>query len=390
MNRRDFLASAAAVPLVSFVPFSLAHAAARWDRVLVLIELQGGNDGLNTVVPYADRAYAELRPTLGIKRDRVLQLDERLGLAPEMAAVMPLWQGKQLAVALGVGYPNQNLSHFRGVDIWHTATDADESMTVGWISQVFKHAGEAPPAEYAADGIVVGRGSVGPLRAPERRILVLENGGTAAMNEARRMATGPDMGGGANNALTHLLNTQQSFKMSSAAVLAKNIDRVDPGATFPTGDFGSQMAMAARLLVGGVQVPVIKATIGGFDTHANQTAEQAPLLTQLSGGIGAFAQSMKKHNLWDRVMVMTYSEFGRRPRENGSGGTDHGTSAPQFITGGKIKGGIYGQQPSLTDFFDGQNMKHTTHFRSLYATAAQEWWGLKVPFDEKPLGVVSA
>jgi uncharacterized protein (DUF1501 family) len=199
------------------------------------------------------------------------------------------------------------------------------------------------------------------------------------------------MGGGGNAALAHVLQTQQSFKMSSAAVLAKNVDRVDPGATFPAGDFGAQLQMAARLLGGGVQVPVIKATIGGFDTHATQLADQTPLLTQVGAGIAAFSDAMKKHGLWDRVLVMTYSEFGRRPRENGSGGTDHGTSAPHFIAGGKVKGGLYGAQPSLTDFPDGQNMQHTTHFRSMYATVTQEWWGIPTPFiKERPLGVIAA
>ena len=388
MNRRNFLLTAAAMPLVAFVPYRLAFAAARWDRVLVMVELQGGNDGLNTVIPYSDPEYAALRPTIKVPRERVLQLDEKMGLAREFQPLMPLWQQKQMGIVMGVGYPNPNLSHFRGIDIWHTGTDSEESATVGWIAEVFKQ-GEAPPATYAADGIVVGRGNVGPLRAPDRRILVLENGGAAAMNEAKRMAGVNDMGGG-NAALAHLLTTQQQFKMSSAAVLAKNVDKVDLGATFPAGDFGGQMKMAAQLLVGGVQVPVIKTTLGGFDTHANQLGDQPPLHAQLAGGLAAFAESMKKHNLWDRVLVMTYSEFGRRAGENGSGGTDHGTAAPHFILGGKVKGGLYGRQPSLKDL-DARNLVHTTHFRSMYATAAQEWWGISTPFiKEKPLGIIAA
>ena len=158
---------------------------------------------------------------------------------------------------------------------------------------------------------------------------------------------------------------------NAAAVLAKKVDQVDPGATFPEGDFGNQMKMAAQLLVGGVQVPVIKATLDGFDNHANQQNDQPPLHTQLAGGIAAFAQSMQKHNLWDRVLVMTVSEFGRRARENGSGGTDHGTAAPHFMLGGKVKGGLYGAQPSLTEL-DAENLVFTTHFRRMYATAARE------------------
>ena len=175
MNRRDFLTSAALAPLVTAVPFvGPANAAARWDRAVVMVELGGGNDGLNTVVPHTDSRYYSLRPNLAVPRETVLQLDERLGFAPALEPLMPLWDQGQLAVALGVGYPDPNLSHFRGIEIWDTATDSTEFAQSGWIGQLYS-AVEAPPPDFAADGMVLGRGVFGPLKAPGRRILVLKN-----------------------------------------------------------------------------------------------------------------------------------------------------------------------------------------------------------------------
>ena len=391
MNRREFLTTAAATPVLAFVAPHLAMAAANWDRTLILVELNGGNDGLNMVVPYADPLYAKLRPTLKVAPQKVLQLDEKLGLAPEMTALMNHWKDKHLAVAMGVGYPDPNLSHFRGIEIWDTASDATQYAQLGWVAQAYQASG-SPPATFTADGIVLGRAYMGPLTAPDRRIVVLEKS-TAKMNQAG-MIPQPnalaDMGGPANAALARVLSVQQNFKTAAADIITHKIDTVDPKATFPAGDLGPQLEIAARLLVAKVQVPVIKVSLGGFDTHAGQPNDQPRLLGELSNALDAFAKSMKANGLWDKVLIMTYSEFGRRPAENGSSGTDHGTSAPHFLLGGRVKGGIYGEQPSLKDFADGQNMAHRLHFRSMYATAAKEWMGLSAPFLKEPgLGAIA-
>lgn len=387
MNRREFLSSAAAAPILAFVAPHLAMAAANWDRTLILVELNGGNDGLNMVAPYADPNYAKLRPTLKLTPDKVLQLDERLGLAPEMAPLMSHWKDKKLAVAMGVGYPDPNLSHFRGIEIWDTATDASQYGHMGWIAQMYQSS-EAPPSNFTADGIVLGRAYMGPLSAPDRRIVVLEKS-TAKMNQAgmipQAMGAAP-----ANAALARVLSVQQDFKQAAADIITHKIDTVDPKATFLAGELGPQLEIVARLLVAKVQVPVIKVSLGGFDTHAGQPNDQPRLLGELAAALDAFAKSMKANGLWDKVLVMTYSEFGRRPAENGSAGTDHGTSAPHFLLGGRVKGGVYGEQPPLKDFADGQNMGHRIHFRSMYATAGKEWMGLSAPFlKEPPLGAIA-
>ena len=215
-----------------------------WRRTLVLVELEGGNDGLNTVVPFADAAYYRLRPKLAIKRERVIQADERLGFNAALEPLMPWWRRCQMAVVLGVGYPQPNLSHFRSVEIWETASESEEYLDSGWVAQ-------------------------------------------------------------------------------------------------------------------------------------------------LASGLAAFAHSMETAGLWDRVLVMTYSEFGRRAGENGSAGTDHGTAAPHLMMGGRIRGGFYGEQPPLDGLADG-NLAHRVHFRRLYATVAREWWGLEAPaIAERPLGCIA-
>ncbi|MBT3395975.1 MAG: DUF1501 domain-containing protein [Alphaproteobacteria bacterium] len=393
MNRREFLTSAALAPLVTLPFVGSAHAAARWDRTVILVELSGGNDGLNTVVPYTDSGYYSLRPNIAVAKETVLQLDERLGLAKELEPIMPLWNQGNLAVALGVGYPEPNLSHFRGIEIWDTATDSSDFAQSGWIGQLYEGV-EAPPAEFAADGMVFGRGVFGPLKAPGRRVMVLQNiGQLDAAALLPSIAPAPGMEGGMAvdpNPLAHVLGVQQDFKSGAAAILAKGVENVDAKASFPEGNFGLQMEMAAKMIAGGVQVPVIKVTLGGFDTHAAQLDEHPLLHAELAAGLRGFSDSMKAHGMWDDVLVMTYAEFGRRPKENGSGGTDHGTSAPHFLMGGRVKGGLYGEQPPLDALVNRDNLQHRLHFRSLYATVAQEWWGMDASFlNAAPLGAIA-
>jgi len=393
MNRRKFLTSAALAPLVTLPFMGPAHAAARWGRTVILVELSGGNDGLNTVVPYTDSSYYSLRPNIAVPKETVLQLDERLGLAKEFEPLMPLWDQGNLAVALGVGYPDPNLSHFRGIEIWDTATDSSDFAQSGWIGQLYDRI-EAPPAEFAADGMVFGRGVFGPLKAPGRRVMVLQSiGQLDAAALLPSIAPAPEMDGGMAvnpNPLAHVLGVQQDFKSGASAILAKGVENVDAKASFPEGNFCLQMEMAAKMIAGGVQVPVIKVTLGGFDTHAAQVDEQPLLHAELAGGLRGFSDSMKAHGMWDDVLIMTYGEFGRRPKENGSGGTDHGTSAPHFLMGGRVKGGLYGEQPPLDALVNRDNLQHRLHFRSLYATVAQEWWGMDVSFlNEEPLGAIA-
>ena len=383
MNRRHFLGLAGALPL-ALVPFRASLGAARWDRILVLVELFGGNDGLNTVVPYANPAYHRLRPTLAIDRDRVLNLDEHLGLHPSLEALMPLWRSRELAIALGVGYPGQNLSHFRSIDIWNTASDADETLRQGWVTRLLEES--SPAVGFDAAGAVLGRNALGPLAARQPIAVSLDDPARfareASLMEATPRPTRP-------SALAYVAGVQDISRHTARALTDRDFRNVTAGPEFPPTPLGNRLETVARLLAGGLAVPVFKVSLSGFDTHAGQARVHGRLLRQLADALAAFAAAMKAHGLWQRVLVMTYAEFGRRVAENGSLGTDHGTAAPHFLLGGRVRGGLYGAQPPLDDLSEG-NLVHRLHFRSLYATAAREWWGLEARFiGEEGLGCIA-
>lgn len=372
MKRRDFIKITGLAPLGLAFP-SVAAAAStqsRGERVLVLLELNGGNDGLNTVVPFSDPHYYRLRPRLAVARDTVLQLSEQLGFNPALEQLMPVWEARELGLILGVGYASPNRSHFRSIEIWETGSESNEVLQEGWIARLFsKH---SPPPTSAADGIVIGR-SVGPLHGHSMRNVVMRDA-KHFMRQARGVKQSATVTG--NAALSHLLRVQKDL-YTAATVLEQKLARVPRlEATFPKTRIGRQLETAATLLVAGISVPVIKVSHGSFDTHAQQRARHDRLLRELAAALSAFRVAMKKADLWDRVLVMTYSEFGRRAGENGSQGTDHGTAAPHFLLGGGVKGGVYGRQPSLADLIDG-DLRHHVDYRDLYATVAQRWWRIR-------------
>jgi len=392
MKRREFLGLAAASPLL-LSPFTLvAQAAAHWDRTLVLVELNGGNDGLNTVVPYADPIYYDLRPKIAIPRDKVLQLDEKLGLHPSFEPLMPLWRDRDMAIVQGLGYPNPNLSHFRGIDIWNTASDSKEFIKDGWLSRLFDR--YPPPADFTANGVILGRNVMGPLQGSKGPTVSLLRNPERMLKQASRIRRGPVREG--DDALSHVLRKRAHLRDAAGDILAKRADSVELGVSFSTDgitlpgpSLGEQFEISARLLVAGVKTPLIKLYRIKFDTHADPPELHAELLAELASGVAAFAKVMRAKGLWDKVLVMTYSEFGRRPKENYSLGTDHGTAAPHFLFGGRVKGGLYGAQPPLDDLDNG-NLKHRLHFRSLLATVVSEWWGFDGAFfKERPLGAIA-
>ncbi|MEK7711638.1 MAG: DUF1501 domain-containing protein, partial [Pseudomonadota bacterium] len=334
--------------------------------LLVLVELKGGNDGLNSVIPYADSSYYRLRPRLGIARDQVVQLDAATGLHPALKPLWPLWQSKELAIVQGVGYPKPNLSHFRSIEIWDTASDSDDYLEQGWLSQVFGR--NPPPRPFAADGVVVGSSELGPLAGGSTRAIALAN-----TEQFLRQAKQMDASGGQsrNPALAHLLKVEGDIRQAAIGLRSEHSFRTD----FPKNLFGNNIKTAAQVVAANAGVAVIKLSHNGFDTHSNQLTVQARLLAELAEGLTVFRSAMQELNRWDTTLVMTYAEFGRRPQENGSGGTDHGTANAHFVLGGRVQGGLYGERPALTQLESG-NLRHAVDFRQLYATAAERWWGL--------------
>ncbi|AJK46880.1 DUF1501 domain-containing protein [Burkholderia plantarii] len=386
MKRRDFLtlagaAGAAGVSLWMPRPAFAGGPSASADdrRLLILVELKGGNDGLNTVVPYADPLYRTLRPTLGLRRETLLTLDEHAALHPSLAALMPLWRAQELAVVQGVSYPQPNLSHFRSIEIWDTASRADEYLGEGWLTRAFEQA-PVPPG-FAADGIVLGSAEMGPL-ANGARAIVLVN--PAQFLGASRLAH-PVSLRERNPALAHLIDVENEI-VNAAARLRPRDGGFAFATAFPAGPFGTAVKTAMQVLAScetpqrqpspGRGVAVMRLTLNGFDTHQNQAGQQAALLAQLADGLAAMRSALVELGRWDDTLVMTYAEFGRRVRENASGGTDHGTAAPHFVAGGRVRGGLYGERPALARLDGNGNLPVAVDFRQLYATVLGPWWGI--------------
>ena len=371
MNRRDFLKSGL-LTMAGLNALDIRAAGVRsphWGRTLLLVELNGGNDGLNTVIPYSDPLYQELRPKIAIKRDQVLQLSGQLGLHPAMDALMSHWEKSELAVVNGVGYPDPNRSHFRSIDIWDTASGSEEVLQAGWVARAF--AANNPPASLTADSIVIGRNSAPVSGAGIRNISM--RSARNFVREARKLSAINQQA--TNAALSHLLAVQGDIRRAATDLEQRLEQAGEFTVAFPKNRFGRDLETAARLLASGVRVPVIKVALGSFDTHANQAGTHRRLLTELSTGLSAFQEAMQAGGLWDQLLVMTYSEFGRRAAENGSRGTDHGTAAPHLLMGGRVNGGFYGKQPALYDL-ENKDLKYSTDYRELYSSVLHDWWGI--------------
>jgi uncharacterized protein (DUF1501 family) len=367
MQRRKFLSLLGALPMLPYAA-NVSYAAGNSDykNVLILVELKGGNDGLNTVIPYTDPNYYALRPRIGIARDKVFSLNEKFGLHPAMQALMPLWSDNRLAVIQGVGYPNPNLSHFRSIEIWDTASKSAEYLHDGWLARAFS---QAPvPQGFAANGVVVGSAEMGPLAGGNSRAIALTNIGQF-LQQSKLARVG---GSSANPALNHILKVEQDIVQAASQLSAQRNFQTE----FPKGEFGNAVKAAAQIIANQAGVAAVRMTLNGFDTHQNQPGTQARLLQDLSEGLVALQSALMEINRWDSSLIMTYAEFGRRPRENLNNGTDHGTSNVHFMLGGKVKGGLYGQPPQL-DRLDGSgNLTAAVDFRNLYATVLENWWGM--------------
>lgn len=369
MSRRQFLQQLAAMGISTSLPaLSLGAGSVQsaHPRHLVLVELNGGNDGLNNVIPYRDANYYTLRPSLGIKPDSVMQLTDNLGLNPALKAFYPLWEQGDLALVNGVGYPDPNRSHFRSIEIWETASDANETLLDGWLTPI---ADTLPSRNDSGIKAVALANDQGPLSGDQNNTVVFDN-----LGRFLRQAKGlkQNSANTDNAALQHVLQVQDSTR-KAARDFARNLSQLPKLSTdFPKTKFSTQLSTIARLIQSNAGPQIYKISHGSFDTHANQFNVHNNLLRELSRGLAAFRNALQQKALWNDVVVMTYSEFGRRANENASKGTDHGTAAVQYVMGGRIKGGMYGEQPSLASLVDG-DMQYTTDFRSLYKTIASEW-----------------
>ena len=376
MNRRKFLQYlATAIAGGCLMPHASLWAKQNKAKYLLMVEFNGGNDGLNTIVPYRDPVYKQLRPRIGLNDTEIIQLSDQLAMHKALEPLHGLWNDNQLAVINGVGYENPNRSHFRSIEIWDTASDSEEFLESGWLSRIIPNQVEHP--DYLVDGIVIGRNAA-PATGNNMRTIVMNTIADftqqAKLIEERKRSTN-------NPALEHVLNVQSDIKFAATEMENKLRSEMVKVPNFKAGPFGRQLQEAARLIINGTAAPVIKVYIGSFDTHAAQKGIHQRLLGQFAQGIASFSKQMKEHHLWNDVLIMSYSEFGRRAKENANQGTDHGTAAPHFMLGGKVTGGIYGEQPSLKNLQE-NDLRFNVDYRSLYNTVAKNWWGSSYGFNE--------
>jgi uncharacterized protein (DUF1501 family) len=379
MKRRQFLSALGATVGVVALPSAFAQtnspAHAAYGKLLVLIELKGANDGLNTLVPYADPAYASLRPNVQIKRDHVLQLSDRFGLHPALEPLMPLWKSGEMAAMMGLGYPQPNLSHFRSIEIWDTASKSNEYLSEGWLARTFAQV--APPKNFLADGVAIGAGNLGPLANGARALSI------ASTDAFLRQARLADPHGRAyNKALQHILRLEGDAQFASAQLKPKT----DWKTEFPNHGLGQQVKTAMQVVSASNGVAAVHIGLGSFDTHVGQLGTHQGLLKQLAESVVAIKQASDELGRWKDTLAVTYCEFGRRAKENASNGTDHGTANVQFAFGGSVKGGLKGEHHSLTQLTGDGNFVHTADYRSLYATILRDWWRLPNATVESVLG----
>ena len=378
-SRRRFLQAlgvgAAALPVVTLPGFvQAAGATPRSGNILILVELAGGNDGLNTVVPIRDDAYRALRPEIGLSARETLNIDGDTGLHPSLRRLSRLWDKGQLQIVEGVGYPDPNRSHFRSIEIWNAGLGAQAQTSTGWIANAFE--GHAPQAEDV-DGLVLG-GEMGPLAGPGRFSSLRNEETFVELLEALPGGQHPVRPQG-THPLAHVLKTYERAEMTGDRIAAKLERSRTRRWDFPESELGEQLRSAARLLDAGVDVPVLKVVQGGYDTHEAQPDMHGYLLMDLSEAVAAFESAMRDIGLWDQVTIVTYSEFGRTARENASGGTDHGTAAPVFVMGGGVAGGLTGARPRLDRLVE-DDLVHTTDYRLLYDAILTDLWDVPGQF----------
>jgi uncharacterized protein (DUF1501 family) len=376
--------------------------------ILVVLQLAGGNDGLNTLVPFGDDAYHRARPRLALQPNNVLKLNDYAGLNGKLVDFKSLFDEGHLGVVQGVGYPNPNRSHFRSTEIWQTGSDAERIVSEGWIGRYFDNCcsgagptvgvaiGDEMPQAFSAKnptGVTFTQPEQFRYRSSEpgrdghmssEELFFRQLTGSAEMDES---TNGPEEGAtigklpgsttNGANAMDFLRRTALDAQLSSDKILAI-ARKYKSAVSYPPGQLASALSIIARMIGGGLPTRVYYASQGGFDTHAGQMNAHERLMGDLNAAVAAFVADLKQQGNFERVLLMTFSEFGRRVAENANGGTDHGTAAPMFLIGGGIKAGTFGQHPSLTDL-DRGDLKFQTDFRSVYGTILDRW--LKAPSE---------
>jgi uncharacterized protein (DUF1501 family) len=344
------------------------------DKVLVMIQLAGGNDGLQTVIPLTDQSYRDLRPQLSRSADEALHISNDVGLNKNLVGTKKLWDDGKLAIVQGVGYPEPSFSHFDSIRVWETA-DPERRQQDGWLGKTI--AQNYDSAGHPLVGCACGTTGVpGALRDLEATLTVVNsqqsfkfNGGAEMEKAIGALYTStPGIYGALfDTAVTTARDTVAQLRTSASAYTPMAEYSDNARLVFSSkNQLAAALQLAAQLIVTGTGVKILHLTLGGFDTHYTQQQRHDDLMGYFDRAVSAFHADLAAHGMSDRVLIATWSEFGRRPKENASAGTDHGTSAPVFLMGDGVKGGLYGAAPSLTKLDTRGNLEYNVDFRSVY------------------------
>lgn len=377
MDRRKFLKQSSLASSLFFVPsfvraFEEVASSKLGYKRLVIIQLSGGNDGLNTIIPYTNDLYYKARPTLAIPKKDIIKLTDEIGLNPSLEPLKWLYDKGYLSIINNVGYPNPVRSHFRSMDIWQTATDSNTYSQSGWIGRYIDSFGKNP---YSA------------IEIDESLSLAMkgENGNAIATQDAKafyNLSKDPyfkNIHNHKNDAHLSEHNLGYLYKsMIAAESSAKYIYETSKTFTsiqeYPNNKFGKQLKTTAQFINSGLETKVFYTSLGGFDTHVNQLNSQKRLLEQYADGIEAFVQDLKANDTFKDTLILTFSEFGRRVNQNASVGTDHGTANNVFIIGENLKNqGLYNNMASLSNLDNNGDLKFEIDFRTIYATVLDKW-----------------
>ncbi|MEE9335583.1 MAG: DUF1501 domain-containing protein [Granulosicoccaceae bacterium] len=334
---------------------------------LILLELSGANDGLNTLVPHSDEQYYSLRPNIGLPKSAIIMLDDDFALHQSLKPLMQLWEQTELAWVHGLGYPKPNRSHFKSIALWETGGDGKADGERGWLTHDIEHAYGQRLSDAHGISLV---DDMAVFDSPDGRWLSMKSASKLLQTDYK-----PTDSEGFTNPLLKRVEQQSHELESMLASLSSKLDKVADVKKMPATGLGRQLSEVIRLIRAGLDTPVYRIRIGGFDTHENQLGRHARRLSELSEAVAATRLTLKQDNEWDNTLIISYSEFGRRAAENKSGGTDHGTAAPHFLAGGALNGGLYGRSPDLSNLIDG-DPAHTLDYRSLYEQVLSGWFNI--------------
>ena len=388
IKRREFLQTGSLATASFFVPkflkaFEGGRAVPPGNKVVVILQLSGGNDGLNTVVPVRNDIYYRARPKLGIEKAKALSLSDEVGLHPELTAFADAYHDGSLGILNSVGYPNPDRSHFRSMDIWHSASKSNEYLSTGWVGRYLDaqcngcpHPTQALEVDDVLSLALKGENSNGLAFKDPRRLY-----GTS--NEQFFKDIAKHHGDHHDEKPVEYLYKTMAQTLSSADYIFKQ-SKVRPSkAEYPNTELGRNLKTIASLIFSDINTKVYYVSLGSFDTHINQEAQQARLFREMNGAVASFVRDLKSNNRFDDVLFFSFSEFGRRVAQNASAGTDHGTANNMFLLGGGLKQkGVLNQLPDLSDLDEG-DLRHKVDFKNVYATVLNKWLGAD---DKKILG----